>query len=215
MGWNQKMVNYESGSDGQKSKQEIQGHKATTHHPIDAQFELMGTGVPISLDKATKLPIAEIASLGAVFTSVPQSFRTVAQSIAPAATIFTESSCPKVRQGRSKPRKRAAPTASPSCRTARRNRRRSYQQTVSSRSRPPCPTTRCHVFRNSPDRACEGGVRVCEADTRIPPPPPRTDKPSQSRGLFLCSSPQSEYGGLHCDNRLSKAKERPYGRSHC
>ena len=50
---------------------------------------------------------------------------------------------------------------------------------------------------------------------RIPPPPPRTDKLSQSRGLFLCSSPQSEYGGLHCDNRLSKAKERPYGRSHC
>lgn len=85
MGWNQKMVNYESGSDDQKSKQEIQGHKATTHHPIDAQFELMGTGVPISLDKATKLPIAEIASLGAVFTSVPQSFRTVTQSIAPAA----------------------------------------------------------------------------------------------------------------------------------
>ena len=76
-------------------------------------------------------------------------------------------------------------------------------------------TCQWHVFRNSPDRACEGGVRVREAGARIPPPPPRNYEPSQSRGLFLCSPPQSEYGGLHCDNRLSKAKERPYGRSYC
>ena len=85
MKWNQNMVNYGSSSDDQKSKQEIQGHKAKTHYPIDIQLELMSTDIPVSLTKATKLPIAEIASLGAAFASVPETFRTVTQSIAPAA----------------------------------------------------------------------------------------------------------------------------------
>ena len=45
-------------------------------------------------------------------------------------------------------------------------------------------TCQWHVFRNSPDRACEGGVRIREAKTRIPPPPPVKLKPGMP-GLFL------------------------------
>lgn len=52
---------------------------------LDIEFQPQNTDIPVSLDKATKLPIAEIAALGTAFASVPQSFRTVAQSIAPAA----------------------------------------------------------------------------------------------------------------------------------
>ena len=52
---------------------------------LDIEFTPQNTDIPVSLDKATKLPIAEIAALGTAFASVPQSFRTVTQSIAPAA----------------------------------------------------------------------------------------------------------------------------------
>ena len=43
------------------------------------------TDIEVNLDQATKLPIAEIASLGTAFASVPSSFRTITQEIAPAA----------------------------------------------------------------------------------------------------------------------------------
>ena len=52
---------------------------------LDIEFTPQNTDIPVSLDKATKLPIAEIAALGTAFASVPQSFRTVTQAIAPAA----------------------------------------------------------------------------------------------------------------------------------
>ena len=43
---------------------------------LDMEFQPQNTDIPVSLDKATKLPIAEIAALGTAFASVPQSFRT-------------------------------------------------------------------------------------------------------------------------------------------
>lgn len=64
----------------------MQSSKANiARQAFNIEFQPQSTDIPVSLDKATKLPIAEIASLGTAFASVPQSFRTVTQSIAPAA----------------------------------------------------------------------------------------------------------------------------------
>lgn len=71
-----------------KRSQNDSQHKRNTdiaRQALDIEFKPRNTDIPISLDKATKLPIAEITSLGTAFASVPQSFRTVTQSIAPAA----------------------------------------------------------------------------------------------------------------------------------
>ena len=47
-------------------------------------------------------------------------------------------------------------------------------------------TCQWHVFRQTPDRACEGGVRVRAAKARIPPPPPeRPFRPGSAPGLFF------------------------------
>ena len=45
-------------------------------------------------------------------------------------------------------------------------------------------TCQWHVFRNSPDRACEGGVIACAAHNRIPSSPPPVFKPVLRTGFF-------------------------------
>lgn len=63
-------------------------HKRSTdiaRQALDIEFQPQDTDIPVLLDKATKLPIAEIASLGTAFASVPETFRTVTQAVAPAA----------------------------------------------------------------------------------------------------------------------------------
>lgn len=61
------------------------GKTDIAHRFLDIEFTPQSTDIPVSRNKATKLPIAEIASLGTAFASVPETFRTVTQSIAPAA----------------------------------------------------------------------------------------------------------------------------------
>ena len=52
-------------------------HKRSTdiaRQALDIEFQPQDTDIPVLLDKATKLPIAEIASLGTAFASVPETF---------------------------------------------------------------------------------------------------------------------------------------------
>lgn len=52
---------------------------------LGIELQPQDSDIPVSLDKATKLPMAEISSLGTAFASVPESFRTATQAIAPIA----------------------------------------------------------------------------------------------------------------------------------
>jgi len=79
------MDNHEPAAEIEKQDAAMQSRKADIAcQALDIEFQPQSTDISVSLDKATKLPIAEIASLGTAFASVPQSFRTVTQSIAPA-----------------------------------------------------------------------------------------------------------------------------------
>lgn len=72
----------------QKPERSIQNLEAEiARQVLDIEFQPHDTDsdIPVSLDKATKNPMAEIASLGTAFASVPEAFQTATQSIAPAA----------------------------------------------------------------------------------------------------------------------------------
>ena len=76
------MDNHEPEAEIQKQDADTQSRKADiARQALDMEFTPQSTDIPVSLDKATKLPLAEIASLGTAFASLPETFRTVTQTV--------------------------------------------------------------------------------------------------------------------------------------
>lgn len=76
------MDNYEPAAEIEKQDAAKQSRKADiARQALDMEFMPQSTDIPVSLDKATKLPLAEIASLGTAFASLPAVFRTVTQTV--------------------------------------------------------------------------------------------------------------------------------------
>lgn len=80
MGNNQKAIAKQN--QGSSKRDESEG---IARQVLGIELQPQDSDIPVSLDKATKLPMAEIASLGTAFASVPESFRTATQAIAPVA----------------------------------------------------------------------------------------------------------------------------------
>ena len=80
MGNNQKAIAKQN--QGSSKRDESEG---IARQVLGIELQPQDSDITVSLDKATKLPMAEIASLGTAFASVPESFRTATQAIAPAA----------------------------------------------------------------------------------------------------------------------------------
>lgn len=76
------MDSYEPAAEIEKQDAAKQSRKADiARQALDMEFTPQSTDIPVSLDKATKLPLAEIASLGTAFASLPAVFRTVTQTV--------------------------------------------------------------------------------------------------------------------------------------
>jgi len=76
------MDNHEPAAEIEKQDASMQNRKADiARQALDIEFTPQSTDIPVSLDKATKLPLAEIASLGTAFASLPETFRTVTQTV--------------------------------------------------------------------------------------------------------------------------------------
>lgn len=76
------MDNHEPAVEIEKQDAAKQSRKADiARQALDMEFTPQSTDIPVSLDKATKLPLAEIASLGTAFASLPETFRTVTQTV--------------------------------------------------------------------------------------------------------------------------------------
>ena len=76
------MDSYEPAAEIEKQDAAKQSRKADiARQALDMEFMPQSTDIPVSLDKATKLPLAEIASLGTAFASLPAVFRTVTQTV--------------------------------------------------------------------------------------------------------------------------------------
>ncbi len=58
-----------------------EGKASIARQALDIEFAPQSTDIPVSLDKATKLPLAEITSLGTAFASLPGAFRTITQTV--------------------------------------------------------------------------------------------------------------------------------------
>lgn len=66
----------------QKSEQALQSRASEiARQTLDVTFVPQNNDAPISLEQATRLPLAEIASLGAAFATLPDALRTVTQTV--------------------------------------------------------------------------------------------------------------------------------------